>query len=170
MEVATPHLYAIGIGSNRRHHRHGPPAGVVEAAIEALERHFLLFDASSILLNPAMQGMGRDFANAVAIVESDLPPEPMLDALKAMERDFGRRGGRRWGERVLDLDILAWDGGTYASNRLVIPHPGLDQRRFALGPLAQIAPDWRPSGNLTFRHKAFRLGRAKKVESRADPR
>lgn len=170
MEEATPHLYAIGIGSNRPHHRHGRPAGVVEAAIAALEKHFLLFDASAIVLNPAMGDAGRDFANAVAIVESDLSPEPMLVALKALEREFGRRPGKRWGTRVLDLDILAWDGGDYRSRSLVIPHPGLDQRRFALGPLAQIAPEWRPSGNLTFRHKAFRLGRAKKVESFSYPR
>lgn len=165
MDEATLHIYAIGVGSNRRHHRHGRPAGVVEAAIETLERHFSLFDVSAIMINPAMGGAGRDFANAVAIVESELPPESMLVALKSLERAFGRRRGRRWGERVLDLDILAWDGGAYRSNSLTIPHPGLDQRHFALGPLAQIAPGWRPNGNLTFRHKAFRLARAKKVES-----
>ena len=67
----------------------------------------------------------------------------MLAALKAIERDFGRRPGKRWGARVLDLDLVAWSGGTFASRRLTIPHPRLASRDFVLGPLAAIAPDWR---------------------------
>ena len=80
---------------------------MVEAAIARLDEDFGLFDASPIVLNPAHGGAGRDFANAVALVESDLEPPEMLDALKAIEREFGRRRGRRWGPRVLDLDIVA---------------------------------------------------------------
>ena len=62
------------IGSNRPHGRYGRPAGVVEAAIARLDQEFGLFDASPIVLNPAHGGAGRDFANAVALVESDLEP------------------------------------------------------------------------------------------------
>lgn len=151
MSRATPHIYAIGIGSNRRHGRHGRPAGVVEAAIARLEADFGLFDASSIIINPAIGGAGRDFANAVAIIESDLTPPELLSLLKRMERDFGRRPGRRWGERVLDLDILAWDGGTWDSRSLTVPHQALADRPFAIGPLASIAPQWRPAGARTMR-------------------
>jgi 2-amino-4-hydroxy-6-hydroxymethyldihydropteridine diphosphokinase len=61
-----PYLYAIAIGSNRPHGRHGRPAGVVEAAIARLDEGFGLFDASPIILNAAHGGAGRDFANAVA--------------------------------------------------------------------------------------------------------
>ncbi|HXG81423.1 MAG TPA: 2-amino-4-hydroxy-6-hydroxymethyldihydropteridine diphosphokinase, partial [Sphingomicrobium sp.] len=99
-----PHLYAIAIGSNRRHVRHGRPTGVVEAAIARLDARFDLFDASPIILNKAVGGAGRDFANAVALVESELEPLAMLTQLKQLEREFGRRPGKRWGERVLDLD------------------------------------------------------------------
>jgi 2-amino-4-hydroxy-6-hydroxymethyldihydropteridine diphosphokinase len=155
----VPHLYAIAIGSNRPHGRHGRPPQVVEAAIARLDQEFGLFDASPILLNAAHGGAGRDFANAVALVESDLNPPHMLQQLKAIEHDFGRRGGRRWGERVLDLDIALWSGGKWRSRRLTVPHGALPGRGFVLGPLAAIAPRWRIRGGLTTRHLAYRLAR-----------
>jgi 2-amino-4-hydroxy-6-hydroxymethyldihydropteridine diphosphokinase len=158
MDQAT-HLYAIAIGSNRRHVRHGAPSGVVAAAIAALDAAFGLFAASPMVLNPAIGGAGREFANAVVLVETPLDPEAMLTALKAIERDFGRRPGKRWGARVLDLDLVAWGGGEYKSRRLVIPHPRLASRDFVVGPLAAIAPGWRLIGALTPRHLAARLGK-----------
>jgi 2-amino-4-hydroxy-6-hydroxymethyldihydropteridine diphosphokinase len=83
----------------------------------------------------------------------------MLGQLKAMERAFGRRAGKRWGPRVLDLDIVLWSGGRFRSRRLAIPHPQLDKRSFVLQPLASIAPGWRVEGPLTVRHLVHRLGR-----------
>ncbi|WP_310469178.1 2-amino-4-hydroxy-6-hydroxymethyldihydropteridine diphosphokinase [Sphingomonas sp.] len=155
----TTHLYAIALGSNRPHGRHGRPAQVVAAAIARLEAEFGLFDASPILINPAHGGAGREFANAVAIVESALGPPAMLAALKAIERDFGRRGGRRWGARVLDLDLALWGGGRWRSRTLTVPHPRLATRDFVLAPLAAIAPNWRVAGALTARQLAHRLAR-----------
>src|SRR6478672_1697800 len=151
-------LYAIAIGSNRPHGRFGRPAGVVEAAISRLDEEFGLFDASPIILNAAHGGAGRDFANAVALVESALEPPDMLHALKSIERAFGRRPGRRWGPRVLDLDIVLWSGGKWRSRKLSIPHPQLAKRNFVLLPLAAIAPGWRV-GPLSVRHLAQRLAR-----------
>jgi len=163
MSQAT-HLYAIALGSNRRHVRYGSPAGVVEAAIARLDADFGLFDASPIILNKAVGGRtSRDFANAVALVESGHEPAAMLTALKHIERDFGRRPGRRWGERVLDLDLVAWDGGKYRSRQLNIPHPRLQKRDFVLGPLASIAPGWRIDGPLTPRHLLARLGKRRRA-------
>ncbi|HMI40583.1 MAG TPA: 2-amino-4-hydroxy-6-hydroxymethyldihydropteridine diphosphokinase [Sphingomicrobium sp.] len=158
MAAATP-LYAIALGSNRRHGRFGAPRDVIAAAIAELERRFDLFDASPTILNPAVGGAGRDFANAVALVTSDLSPPNMLTELKAIERDFGRRSGRRWGARVLDLDIIAWSGGPWRGPGLTVPHPRLARRDFVLGPLAMIAPNWRLNGALTARHLAHRLAR-----------
>lgn len=153
------HLYAIAIGSNRPHGRFGRPPQVVEAAIGRLDEEFGLFDASPVLLNPAHGGAGRDFANAVALVESGLRPPDMLGRLKGVERDFGRRGGRRWGDRVLDLDIIAWSGGSWRSRWLTVPHPAAARRHFVIEPLAAIAPGWRLDGALTARHLAHRLAR-----------
>jgi 2-amino-4-hydroxy-6-hydroxymethyldihydropteridine diphosphokinase len=157
----VPHLYAIAIGSNRPHGRYGRPPQVVEAAIARLDEEFDLFDASPILLNSAHGGAGRDFANAVALVESELAPPEMLRRLKAIEREFGRRRGRRWAPRVLDLDIALWSGGPWKSRRLKVPHPQLAKRGFVLQPLAAIAPNWRVLGALTVRHLAERLGRGR---------
>ena len=151
-------LYAIAVGSNRVHGRHGRPRGVVEAAIVRLDQEFGLFDASPIILNAAHGGAGRDFANAVALVESDIAPPDMLGRLKAIEHEFGRRSGRRWGPRVLDLDIVLWSGGPYRSRNLTVPHRQLARRDFVLQPLAAIAPNW-PVGALKVRHLAERLAR-----------
>ena len=152
------HLYAIAIGSNRPHGRFGRPAAVVEAAIARLDEEFGLFDASPILLNSAHGGAGRDFANAVALVESNLEPATLLSRLKSLEREFGRRAGRRWGPRVLDLDIALWSGGRFRSRRLTVPHPQLSRRSFVLEPLAAIAPRWLV-GPFSVRHLAHRLAR-----------
>ena len=155
------HLYAIAIGSNRPHGRHGRPAQVVAAAIARLERDFSLFDASPIILNAAHGPAGRDFANCVALVESALEPPALLRLMKTIERDFGRRGGKRWGARVLDLDLVLWSGGGYRSPELTIPHPDLERRAFVIEPLAAIAPRWPVRGALTARHLAHRLARAR---------
>jgi 2-amino-4-hydroxy-6-hydroxymethyldihydropteridine diphosphokinase len=152
-------LYAIAIGSNRLHGAHGRPPQVVEAAIAKLDEEFGLFDASPILLNSAHGGAGRDFANAVALIESDLPPPDLLRCLKTIERDFGRRRGRRWGSRVLDLDIIVWSGGKWSERGLSIPHKSATGRSFVIGPLATIAPGWRIDGHQTAHHFAHRLAR-----------
>ena len=158
MQDATQ-LYAIAIGSNRPHGRFGRPTGVVEAAIARLDEEFGLFDASPIVLNAAHGGAGRDFANAVALVESRFDPPALLSRLKSIEREFGRRRGRRWGPRVLDLDIALWSGGKFRARGLHVPHPQLPRRSFVLQPLAAIAPGWRVKGALTARHLAHRLAR-----------
>jgi 2-amino-4-hydroxy-6-hydroxymethyldihydropteridine diphosphokinase len=157
--TGSNHLYAIGIGSNRLHGRHGRPAQVVAAAIAELDRLFGLFNASPILLNPASGGAGRDFANAVALVESPLEPPAMLRKVKQLERSFGRRPGRRWAARVLDLDLLLWSGGKHRSPGLRIPHERLRQRGFVLQPLLTVAPRWRVVEAREVRHLAHRLAR-----------
>lgn len=156
------HLYAIALGSNRRHVQHGRPAGVVAAAIARLDAEFDLFDASPIILNKAVGGAGRDFANAVALVESELEPRAMLAELKAIERDFGRRPGKRWGERVLDLDLATWSGPRFLTRGLAIPHSRLCEREFVLGPLAAIAPDWRIADGRTAPQLLSRLGKRRR--------
>ena len=158
MEGATK-LYAIAIGSNRPHGRYGRPPQVVETVIARLDEEFGLFDASPILLNKAMGRAGRDFANAVALVESDLEPPQMLCRLKDLEREFGRRPGRRWAARVLDLDIVDWSGEPWRSRGLNVPHRSAASREFVRGPLASIAPGWRMQGALAARHLAHRLDR-----------
>ena len=157
------YIYAIALGSNRRHGRHGAPTGILRAAIEALERAGLTVRAVSPILRTAALGpAGRSFANAAILAETGLEPPALLALVKGIERSFGRRRGRRWGARVLDLDILLWSGGTWASRKLQVPHPHLAKRRFVLDPLVHIAPDWHlPQG--TVRQLRARLTRPKPV-------
>lgn len=155
------HLYAIALGSNRRHGRFGRPQQVIKAALAELDSQFGLLDSSPIVLNPAHGPAGRDFANAVALIGTALAPPQLLVSLKTIERSFGRRAGRRWGPRVLDLDIVAWSGGKWRSRRLTVPHPLAAARPFVIGPLAAIAPDWRLGRGGNARHHASRLARAR---------
>ena len=100
----------------------------------------------------------RRFANAACILESAYGPKLMLSALKRLEGHFGRRNGQRWGDRVLDCDIILWNGGGFSSCNLTIPHPEFRSRNFVLDPACAIAPDWRdPVTGLTIRHLAHRL-------------
>ena len=115
---------------------------------------------STVRLTPAMGPAGRGFANAVALLRSDLDPPALLACLKQVERDFGRRPGRRWGPRVIDLDIILWSQGAWAGDGLIVPHPEFRRRRFVLEPLAELAPNWRdPITGATVRQLLHRLGR-----------
>lgn len=135
----TTQLYAIALGSNRRG-RHGGPRAEVAAALALLGD---VIAASPILETPPIGPSKRRFANACALIESDEAPEALLARLKAIEHIFGRRRGQRWGERVIDLDIILWSGGCWSSPALTIPHRLFRTRDFVLRPLAAIAPDWR---------------------------
>lgn len=154
------HSYAIALGSNRPHGSHGRPTGVLRAALEALGRLGTIGAVSGMHHTPALGPAGRDFANAAAIIETDLEPTALLAALKDIERAFGRRPGMRWGARVLDLDIILWSGGAFRRRSLTIPHSQLPARAFVLAPLAEIAPGWRlPGTALSVRHLAYRVAR-----------
>ena len=160
-----PASYAIGLGSNRRHGRHGAPRAVLAAAIDALASEGLIVRAASPVIATRAQGPGgRSFANGAVLVESTLSPPAMLCLLKRIERDFGRRPGRRWGVRVLDLDLLLWSGGRWCSRTLAIPHAHLARRRFVLDPLAAIAPDRWVTGGLRVRHLQARIVRRHGVD------
>lgn len=135
----TTTTYAIAIGSNRRG-RFGSPADAVRAALDAMGG---VVAVSPIVTSAPVGPSSRRFANAAALVQSDRTPPAMLTHLKAIERQFGRRGGQRWGERVIDLDIILWSGGAWSDGTLTIPHIALRERDFVLAPLAAIAPDWR---------------------------
>ena len=148
--------YAIALGSNRRS-RHGSPDDTLRAALAGLEH---VRAVSTIRDTPALGPAGRGFANAVAILESPLTPDALLDRLKDTERAFGRRGGRRWGARVLDLDIILWSGGAWGGPGPTVPHAEFRKRAFVLQPLAEVAPGWRdPLTGLSVRHLLARLTR-----------
>jgi 2-amino-4-hydroxy-6-hydroxymethyldihydropteridine diphosphokinase len=85
-----------------------------------------------------------DFLNAAALVESRSHPRALLALCQRLEAAAGRDRDveRRWGPRTLDLDLLVAPGVVIDSPDLVLPHPRLAERRFALAPAAEIAPGW----------------------------
>ncbi|WP_260582959.1 2-amino-4-hydroxy-6-hydroxymethyldihydropteridine diphosphokinase [Sphingopyxis sp. PET50] len=170
MANATPlPLYAIGLGSNRRHARFGDPRRVLLAALAALESDDIEpVDASPIIASDPVGPSRRRYANAVALVASPLSPPEMLDRLQTIEAAFGRRTGQRWSARTLDLDILLWSGGAWSDGALTIPHPAMATRAFVLGPLRAVAPGWpHPLLGRTVRQLAAQLVRAKPVDRSA---
>lgn len=115
---------------------------------------------SPIIQTKAMGAASRRFANAALVLESEYDPPALLAALKRAEREFGRRKGVRWGDRVLDLDIVLWSGGAWGSTGLSVPHKAYAQRRFVLDPAAAIAPRWRdPVTGLSIAQAQARLTR-----------
>lgn len=137
----------IGLGSNL-----DDPQQQVCAALQALaalpettlRHHSALYRSAPI--GPADQ---PDFVNAVAQLETRLPPLALLDALQGLEQAAGRVRHRHWGERTLDLDILLWGERVLATPRLTVPHPEMTRRAFVLAPLLDLLPQSRlPDGTL----------------------
>lgn len=94
-----------------------------------------------------------DFVNGVALIETSLMPEALLDALQAIELRHGRERLRHWGPRTLDLDLLLYGQQVIQSERLTVPHPGVATRDFVLRPMLDLdpeltLPDGRPLGQL----------------------
>jgi 2-amino-4-hydroxy-6-hydroxymethyldihydropteridine diphosphokinase len=124
----------------------GSPAQAVTRALQALNGDGLrLVTASRLLVTtPFGKPNQPDFVNAVARIETHLPPLALLQRLHGIERMAGRKRALRWGPRTLDLDIIDYEGLVRpAPGRLVLPHPGIAARIFVLKPIHEIAPEWR---------------------------
>jgi 2-amino-4-hydroxy-6-hydroxymethyldihydropteridine diphosphokinase len=91
-----------------------------------------------------------DYLNGAAEIETPLPPEGLLAALKEIERRLGRVERERWGAREIDMDVLLYDDKIINTPDLEVPHPRMCERLFVLQPLAKIAPGVRhPKTGLT---------------------
>ena len=143
----------------------GTPEATLQAALKDLRERGVRVDAVSRFYHtpcfPA--GAGPDYVNAAAQVSHDGPPQDLLTLLHQVEAIYGRDRVQRWGQRTLDLDLLAvgdlvlpdlagfhaWhalpaeDQKMRAPDDLILPHPRLQDRAFVLVPLADVAPGWR---------------------------
>jgi len=159
---ARAHRYLIALGSNQRHARFGAPRRVLAAALERLKADGVTVIAAAPAMETDPVGPSiRRYANSAAVIETDLEPEALLALLKQIEHAFGRRsGGQRWRARVLDLDVILWSGGPYASPAPTIPHPLFREREFVLAPALAVASTWRdPLTGLSVRQLHARLTR-----------
>jgi 2-amino-4-hydroxy-6-hydroxymethyldihydropteridine diphosphokinase len=133
------HVAFIGLGSNL-----ADPVAQVSHALGALghlpqtrvTRHSSLYRSAPVgyLAQP-------DFINAVAVLETELAPRALLDALLALEQDNGRTREFSNAPRTLDLDVLLYDDLQHHEHGLTVPHPQMHLRAFVLQPLLEIAPD-----------------------------
>lgn len=127
------------------------------------EKGAVIRSASRFFQTPCFPvGAGPDYLNAVILISADWSAAQALAVLHDIEKDFGRERVQRWGQRTLDLDLLAYedlvapDLETYqqwrdlrvetqklrAPDQLILPHPRLQDRAFVLVPMADVAPDW----------------------------
>lgn len=151
-------MILIGLGSNMEG-PWGKPEACLKKALEAMGRGPVRLVAASriILTAPFGKTDQPDFANAVARVETALGAPELMAFLHEIERQAGRVRAERWGPRTLDLDLLDLDGKMQAADP-ILPHPGIPERAFVLGPIAEIAPDWRhPVSGLTAREMLGKL-------------
>ena len=119
---------------------------LVLRAFSALRRSVNVVQVSSLYASPAWPDPNDPaFVNAVAIIETPMPPEALMAVLHTTEAAFGRRRGLKNAPRTLDLDLLAYgnERRSGAEGGLNLPHPGIADRAFVLAPLAEIAPEWR---------------------------
>jgi 2-amino-4-hydroxy-6-hydroxymethyldihydropteridine diphosphokinase len=129
----------VGIGSNM-----DDPVRQVRKGIDALRALGEVALVSSLYRTaPWGKTDQPEFVNAAVALDTNLRPRPLLHALKWLESELGRdEQGERWGPRRIDFDILAFGNERIDDGDLVIPHPRLHERAFALVPLAEIAPSY----------------------------
>jgi 2-amino-4-hydroxy-6-hydroxymethyldihydropteridine diphosphokinase len=129
----------LGLGSNV-----GDRRANLQAAVDALPRHSVEVLASSSVYDtePVGEVLDQpDFLNACLRVRTELDPEALLDACKAVEGELGRAaGGVRHGPRPIDVDVLLLGDERFRSERLSLPHEQVLQRRFVLVPLLEVEP------------------------------
>jgi 2-amino-4-hydroxy-6-hydroxymethyldihydropteridine diphosphokinase len=147
-------IAAIGLGANLPSAA-GAPAETITAAINCLAEYGSVTARSGFYRTAPVGYVDQPaFVNAAVLLETELVPLPLLDALLAIERSFGRdrAASPPKGPRTLDLDLLLYKGSRLyepADDRvmddpaLTLPHPAMHERRFVLEPLAEIAPEWR---------------------------
>jgi 2-amino-4-hydroxy-6-hydroxymethyldihydropteridine diphosphokinase len=134
-----PHRAFIGVGSNLGDRR--------ENIAEAIARTSELADTrivrKSSLYESEPHGNAKTwFVNAVVEVETEFTAAELLKKLKSIEEAMGRKRvkGKRWGSRIIDLDVLFFDSEVVRTKTLKVPHPEIAKRKFVLLPLAEVAP------------------------------
>jgi len=143
----------IGLGGNR-----GDVAAAFAAAVAGLAHEVAVLARSSLWRSAPLGPPQPDYLNAAVLVDAPCHPRALLALCRRLEEAGGRDRAResRWGPRPLDLDLLIAPGLAMLGAEVELPHPRLAERRFALEPAAELAPDWmHPRSGLTLRRLAL---------------
>ena len=126
--------------------RLGEAAQLIDAEVGRVVRH------SRVYRTKAWGFEAEDFHNQVLVVESDLEPMRVLEAVndiecrlgrdRSAEQEVKRATGARYASRSIDIDILFYDDLVVESERLTLPHPRIAERGFVLEPLVEVAAEW----------------------------
>lgn len=81
-----------------------------------------------------------DFLNAAVKIQTSLSPNELIKLVLSIEKEQGRVRSRKWGPRIIDIDLLLYNHSVIRTRSLIVPHPRLHERYFVLKPLAEIAP------------------------------
>ena len=128
----------ISLGSNIERERH------IRAGLDALQAQFGELAVSRVFESEAVGFNGRPFYNLVVGADTDLPLATLCQRLRAMEFAHGREpDAKKFAPRTLDLDLIAYGRLSGDLDGLILPHPRAAERLFVMGPLAEIAPEWR---------------------------
>lgn len=134
-----PHRVYVGLGSNLGDRK----ANIREAEERLVQLPSTRIVKASSLYESEPHGNAKTwFVNSVLEIETDFEPEELLKRTRGIETVMGRKRvkGKRWGSRIIDIDLLLMDNQTVNKRTLKIPHPEMHKRRFVLLPLAELAP------------------------------
>jgi 2-amino-4-hydroxy-6-hydroxymethyldihydropteridine diphosphokinase len=129
----------IGLGGNI-----GDPEGTLRRALVSLNEEYRVVAVSRLYRTRPVGSEQPDFSNVAAVIELRRSLPALLATCHRLEEESGRNRSRerRWGPRALDIDLLLAEGVVCRGRKLVLPHPRLHERVFALAPAAEVAPEW----------------------------
>jgi len=139
MFTSMSHTVFLLLGTNL-----GDRAANLSAALDHIGRRVGTIVQTSSRYRTAAWGKTDqpDFYNQAAAIDTTLDPEEVLAHVLAIEAQLGRARKEKWGERLIDIDVLYYGDRVLQTPDLTVPHPHLQARRFALVPLCEIAPDF----------------------------
>lgn len=142
-DTDAPATAVVALGANL-----GDRAATLDAAVEALRRLPLVDEVrvavpvESVAVKPdGPDASAPAYLNSVALVTTRLAPSVLLSYLHAIEEEHGRVRRERWGDRTLDLDLIAYDEIVSDDPALALPHPRAAERAFVLEPWLSLDPD-----------------------------
>jgi 2-amino-4-hydroxy-6-hydroxymethyldihydropteridine diphosphokinase len=137
-------LAAIALGSNLESRFGGREVNLREAVVRIGALGEVRAVSSFYDTDPVGYLEQPQFLNGALLLETDLDPVALMQGLLGIERAMGRErvGAIAKGPRVIDLDLLLYGDVVMATEELTLPHPEMQERRFVLEPLAEIAPEW----------------------------